>query len=206
VFFALIASASAQSNFNRYTWNIGGGLGIGRDDVASYVGNSYHGVVGGGINFTRMFGADAEYMFYDLSFRPSASAGLQDQTGNMQSFSLDGIVHAPLHGRVGAYGIFGIGFYRRYVSANKQYLQVGTLCQPAWRWWDLNCYPNGVISTPQTLSSNAKDAGGFNYGGGVTYKWHHLHNSQLYAEFRYHRAYQSDGQTIVMPITLGLRW
>ena len=58
----------------------------------------------------------------------------------------------------------------------------------------------------QTMSSNSKDAGGFNFGGGVTYRLNHLHNSKLYIEGRYHRAYQSDGKTIVFPITVGLRW
>jgi len=47
----LIASASAQSNFNRLNFAAGGGIGVGRADVASYVGNSYFGVAGGGINF-----------------------------------------------------------------------------------------------------------------------------------------------------------
>ena len=92
-FCGLIASASAQSTFNRFTYSAGGGLGIGRDDVASYVGNSFNGVVAGGMNFTRIFGADAEYMYYDLNFRPSVinTESLPNQHGRMQSFSLDGI-------------------------------------------------------------------------------------------------------------------
>ncbi len=56
------------------------------------------------------------------------------------------------------------------------------------------------------MSSNSKVAGGFNYGGGLTYRLNHLHNAKLYLEWRYHRAYQSDGKTIVMPVTVGFRW
>jgi len=56
------------------------------------------------------------------------------------------------------------------------------------------------------MSSNTKDAGGFNFGGGINYRLNHLHDSRVYLEYRYHRAYQSDGKTIVMPITVGLRW
>jgi hypothetical protein len=207
-FCGLIASASAQSNFNRFNFTAGGGLGIGRDDVAKFVGNSFNGVVGAGMNFTRMFGADAEYMYYDLGLRPSVSQsqGLPDASGHMQSVSLDGIVNVPRHlDKWGAYGIFGIGFYDRSVSARSQTLQPGTTCQPAWAWWDLTCV-NGGITYPQTLSSNSKVAGGFNYGGGVTYRLNNLHNAKLYFEFRYHRAYQSDVKTIVMPITVGFRW
>src|ERR1039457_5462492 len=90
VFCGLVASPSAQSNFNRFNFTAGGGLGIGRADVASFVGDSNFGVVGGGMNFSRMFGVDAEYMHYDLGFRPSVingPAALADQSGHMQSIS-----------------------------------------------------------------------------------------------------------------------
>jgi hypothetical protein len=213
-----VASASAQSNFNRYNFTAGGGLGIGRDDVASYVGNSFQAVVGGGMNFTRMFGADAEYMYYDLGFRPSVekNQGLANQSGHMQSVSLDGIVNVPRHlGKLGAYGIFGIGFYDRTVSVPSRVLPPDAPCQPAWTWWDLNCGLNNFIVTQQTMSSNTKVAGGFNYGGGLTYRLNSLHGAKFYLEWRYHRAYTRDVaddtgarnlKTIVMPVTVGLRW
>ncbi len=211
-FCGFIASASGQSNFNRFNFTAGGGLGIGRDDVASYVGNSSFAVLGGGMNFSRMFGVDAEYMYYDLNFRPSVIRNqyLTHQSGRMQSVSLDGIVTVPRHfGKLGAYGIFGVGFYDRSVSVPRQPLVIGEYYHPAWRWWDitwLNNIPEPEINVAQWMSSNSKVAGGFNYGGGVTYRLNHLHNSKLYLEYRYHRAYQSDGQTIVVPITVGLRW
>ena len=204
-----LAQSETQSNFNRFNFTAGGGLGIGRHDVANFVGNSPFAVVGGGMNFSRMFGVDAEYMYYDLNFRPSViqSQYLTHQSGRMQSISLDGIVTVPRHyGKLGAYGIFGIGFYRRSVSIPSRPLGPGTFDHPAWRWWDLQHAADGSLIPGQTMSSNSKDAGGFNYGGGVTYRLNHLHNSKLYIEYRYHRAYHSDGQTIVVPITVGLRW
>ena len=171
------------------------------------------------MNFSRMFGVDAEYMYYDLNFRPSVKQGqaLANQSGHMQSVSLDGIVNVPRHlGKWGAYGIFGIGFYDRTVSVPSNVLRPDTPCQPAWTWWDLNCGLNNVIVTQQTMSSNTKVAGGFNYGGGVTYRLNGLHKAKLYFEWRYHRAYTrdvADGnsgardlKTIVMPVTIGLRW
>jgi hypothetical protein len=205
-----LAQSETQSNFNRFNFTAGGGLGIGRHDVANFVGNSPFAVVGGGMNFSRMFGVDAEYMYYNLGFRPSVSqaASLTHQSGNMQSISLDGIVTVPRHyGRLGAYGIFGIGFYRRSVSQTPAFtVQPGTNREPAWRWWDPSLDISGNPISRQVISSNSKVAGGFNYGGGVTYRLNHLHNSKLYLEYRYHRAYHSDGQTIVVPITVGLRW
>ena len=209
IFCGLVVSASAQSNFSHFNFTVGGGLGIGRDDVASFVGNSYFGVAGGGVNFSRLFGVDAEYMYYDLNFRPGVqlSQSLVDQSGNMQSISLDGIVTVPRHfGKLGAYGILGVGFYRRSVSVPSRTIQSGTQSEPAWRWWDLSRDPSGNLIPGQTMSSNTKDAGGFNYGGGVTYRLNHLYNSKVFIEYRYHRAYHSDGKTIVVPITVGLRW
>lgn len=215
-FCGIAASASAQSNFSHLNFTVGAGEGIGRDEVAAFVGNSGQVTLGAGWNFSRMFGVDAEYMFYDLSFRPSVIQGqsLLHPSGHMQSVSLDGIVNVPRHlGKAGAYGIFGIGFYRRSVSETRQLLVPGETCQPAWiRWWDIYCTagtPQAIPPPPaaaQTLSSLSKDAGGFNFGGGVTYPLNYLNHAKVFLEFRYHRAYQSDGQTIVMPITVGLRW
>lgn len=205
----IAASASAQSDFSRYNLTAGGGLGIGRGEVAAFVGNSGHAVLGGGMNFNKMFGVDAEYMFYNLSFRPSVVRGqnLNGASGHMQSVSLDGLVNVPYHvGKLGAYGILGVGFYRRSVSANNVPLPTSAICQQAWiQWWDINCF-NGKPQTAQTLSSFSKDAGGFNFGGGLTYRVDYLDRAKLFLEFRYHRAYHSDGHTIVMPITVGLRW
>jgi Outer membrane protein beta-barrel domain len=201
-----LAQSETQSNFNRFNFTAGGGLGIGRHDVANFVGNSYFEVAGGGMNFSRMFGVDAEYMHYDLGFRPSVTrpANLNHQSGNMQSISLDGIFTVPRHyGKLGAYGIFGIGFYRRSVSADRQL--IGPPSEPGWKWWDPKRDALGNL-LPQYISSNSKDAGGFNFGGGLTYRLNHLHNSKLYVELRYHRAYHSDSQAIVVPIAVGLRW
>ncbi|MGB8013808.1 MAG: outer membrane beta-barrel protein [Terriglobales bacterium] len=220
----LVASALAQdagrSSFDRYNFNVGLGEGIGRGAVSSYVGNSFQTTVGGGMNFSRLFGVDAEYMYYDLNFRPSVkiNQALPGQSGHMQSFSLNGIVNAPYHfKRLGVYGIFGVAFYDRTVKlAHSQFLANETPVQPAWQWWDLSWInytsnANGTIYDPNppygvTMSSNSKIAGGYNYGGGLTYRLNSLHHAKIYAEWRYRKAYTSDVQTIVWPVTVGLRW
>jgi hypothetical protein len=211
VFCGLIASlASAQSSFSHLNFTAGAGLGIGRGDVAQFVGNSFNAVVGAGWNFNRIFGVDGEYMYYDLGFKPSVirEQSLPGQSGRMQSFSLDGIVNVPRHiGNLGAYGIFGVGFYDRTVSAHYQLLSTGALCQPAYTWWDLTCFGDPLALTfPQPLASNTKIAGGYNYGGGITYRTNVLRNAKLFVEFRYHKAYDSDVETSFFPITVGMRW
>ena len=205
-----VSSALGQSSFPRFNFNVGGGVGDGRGAVGKFVGNSFEGTAGAGLNFNRMFGFSAEYMYYNLDLRQSVrnSQSLPNATGSLNSVSLNGLFRVPYHlGRWGAYGIFGVGFYRRSVSTH-QVLPVGALCQPAWIWWDVNCtgFPPSIQNSPQTLSTFTKNAGGYNYGGGITYRMDHLHKANIYVEWRYHKAYQSDVQTIVWPITVGLRW
>ncbi len=204
-----VPEAPVSSDFRRLNFNVGGGLGIGKGDVGRFVGGSYSGVAGAGMNFNRLLGFNAEYMYYGLPFKDSVRQqqfGGHSADGNIQSFSLNGIV-TPLRGRWGVYGIFGVGFYMRNVSSNFGPVTPASVCQPAWRWWDLTCVNGFIPPTPsQTIRSNTKDAGGFNAGGGFTYRLNYLHHAKLYVEGRYHRAYTSDGQTTFMPITVGLRW
>jgi hypothetical protein len=207
----LIATASAQSSIKRFNFDAGGGLGIGRGIVGSLVGGSYFGQVGGGLNLSRMFGFNAEYMYYDLPLKASVvQQGIPGATGHLHTVTLNGIVNAPPHGRFGAYGIGGVGFYQRSVSANKETLLAGTLCLQPFIWWGIQCVTSSTgssfVSPTQTLSSFSKYAGGFNGGGGVTYRLNHLHHAKVFAEARYHRAYHSDVQTTFIPVAVGLRW
>ncbi len=212
-----MASAAAQSTWDRYTFSAGGGMGMGRGVVANFVGNSFQFTAGAGIKFNRfhhLFGADLEYMHYSLGFKKSVlDQGLADAKAHMQSLSLDGIVNVPRHiGKFGAYGIFGLGFYDRNVSMPSHKLYQYTTYYPAYIWWNVQVNSLGQV-VDQTISSHSKYAGGFNYGGGLTYRLGDS-RTKLYVEYRYHRAYTHDVQpldagvdkTIVAPITVGLRW
>ncbi|MFY9674994.1 MAG: hypothetical protein WCB53_05980 [Terriglobales bacterium] len=210
----IIGSAGAQTdegrNFPRYNFNVGGTFGIGRGDTGSFVGNSFAGVAGAGVNFSRLFGISAEYMYYDLDFRPSVAReqSLGTASGSLNAFSLNGIIRPPFHvGPYSAYGILGVGFYDRNTYSNVGALSVGALCQPSWRWWDVYCFDGVVPETPtQTLGSYTKVAGGYNFGGGLTYSMNHFHHAKVYAEFRIHHPYFSDSAMGAWPITVGLRW
>ena len=221
-----IASAWAQfegrSNFPRFNFNVGGGYGDGRGIVGSFVGNSFFAVGGAGMNFSRMFGFSGEYMYYDLGIRPNVilTQQLGSTSGSLNSASLNGIVRAPYHfAGLSPYAIFGVGFYDRKVTTSVPFLNAGAgPCQPTWAyWWDIYCVggvggfvpsPNPIYpkSGPEAMGSFSKIAGGYNYGGGITYPLHRWHNAKVYGEFRYHKAYQSDVVTIVWPISVGLRW
>lgn len=201
----IAASAQTTQNFNRFNFNVGGGLGGALGDVGKFTDKSYHGVAGGGVNFSRRFGLKAEYMYYNLSFQDSVKLqqSLPDATGHLHSATLNAFLNFPLQGKLGVYAIGGAGWYQRTVEARSQVLVPGTVCEPAWKLWGVVC-TSGVVATTQTLSSNAVGAGGYNFGGGITYRLNK--SAKVYAEGRYHHANTSDLRTSVFPVTLGLRW
>jgi opacity protein-like surface antigen len=201
----LIGVAPAQQ-FNRFNFNFGGGVGGGMGDVGKFTGKSYQGGAGGGVNFNRLFGVDAEYMYYNLSFTGSVvrDQHLPDASGRLQSFTLNGIFTVPTHSKWGVYAIAGAGIYRRSVEARSQGLVPGTVCQPAWALWGITC-TNNLITEAQTLSSRTVSAAGYNFGGGLTYRVP-FHHAKVYVEGRYHHANTDDLHTSVFPVSFGLRW
>ena len=85
-----IAAASAQT-FNRFNFNVGGGLGGAFGNVGKFTGASYHGVAGGGLNLNSNFGVKAEYMYFDLKFDDGVKRdqSLPGANGNLQAATLN---------------------------------------------------------------------------------------------------------------------
>ena len=213
VFTSVLATAAwaqfeNKPSFPRLNFDAGGGFGIGRGAAGSFAGNSFFGEGGAGVNFSRMFGVNAEYMYYDLTVRPSVALAqdLQTTSGALHAVSLNGIVRPPLRlGRYAAYGIFGVGFYDRRETSSTGPLSLNAQCKPSWVWWDIQCLKNSVVPG-QSLGELSKVAGGYNFGVGITYDLNRWHKAKVFGELRYHKAYQSDVQTIVIPISVGFRW
>jgi len=186
-------------------FNVGGGTGATLGDIGNLTDKSYQGGGGAGINLTRRFGVDAEYMYYNLSFSDNV---VRDQvlgaSGRLQSGTVNGIFKVLNQGKWGLYGIAGVGWYRRTVESSGQVLVPGEVCQPSWVLWGVTC-TNGVITEQQTLTSRTLNAAGYNAGGGITYKVP-FHNAKFYMELRYHHANHNDVHTTILPITFGLRW
>ena len=194
-------AASAQT----FNFNVGGGIGGAFGQVGKATGASYNLVAGGGLNLNRSFGMKAEYMRYDLRFLSSVKdqQQLPGASGHVQSATLNLFFDHSLGGKWGVYGIGGGGWYQRMVDARSQVLVPGTVCQPAWALWGITC-TDGLVITTQTLSSNTVDGFGYNFGGGLTYRF--TKRAKFYVEGRYHHANTSDQHTTIFPVTGGLRW
>ena len=180
---------------------MGGGIGFPQGDLGSFVNNGGHFVIGGGYNFTKTFGADAEFMWHDLPINSATKALLQTPGASARQYSvtINPIVHFPLGKRFGAYAIGGIGWYHR--SGETTTPGVGVICNPYWSWW-FGCT---IGSVSIVTGSRSADAFGGNIGGGLTYRLGESH-AKIYTEVRYHHANYDKIATDILPLTFGIRW
>ena len=205
ILFGLGITAVSAQTFNRFNFSVGGGYGHALGDVGKLTGASFNGVAGGGWNFSRALGVKAEYMYYNLSFQDSVKAqqSVPDATGHVHGATLNFFYNVPVQGKVGVYAIGGAGWYQRSVETRAENLPGGAVCQPAWQLWGIVC-KNGLTDGAQTLASNTVSGGGYNFGGGLTYRL--SKETKLYVEGRYHHANTSDRRTTLFPVTVGFRW
>ena len=200
IFFASLLPVQAQE-YNRFLFNIGGGIGFPLGDLGSFVNNGGNFVVGGGYNFLKDFGVDSEFMWHDLPVN-SATKQLLSTPGasaRQYSWTFNPIVHFPLGQHLGAYAIGGVGWYHR--SGETTTPGVGVVCDPYWSWW----YGCALGSVNFVTGSRSSDAFGENIGGGLSVRLGES-NAKIYAEIRYHHAGYNRVSTNLLPLTFGLRW
>jgi hypothetical protein len=197
-----VLPASAQE----YNFNIGAGPGFPLARTGDFAGTSYNFVAGGGPNLLPHLKMNAEFMFQGLPIHQSIidRIGVSKVKGRLYSLTVNLMVGAPLGVSKSVYLIGGGGWYRRTVEAQQTVLQAGEKCEPIWVWWNVQCV-NGIFPTDVTIGSSTSSAGGFNIGGGLTFALGESSTNFL-AEVRYHRAFTRNMDTVVLPVTFGLRW
>jgi outer membrane protein with beta-barrel domain len=190
----------------KYTFNIGGGPTWPTQSVSDLANMSGHFVVGGGVNLSKMFGVDAEYMWNDLPPKQGIVSLTNATNGSarLQSVTANLLLHAPDTHKLGGYLIGGTGWYHRSWDLTNPALTVGTVCLPSYVWWGIAC-TNGLVSTNVTVASGSSNAIGWNIGGGLTYRLGESH-AKFYTELRYHVAYTTGINTDVLPWTFGIRF
>jgi hypothetical protein len=67
-------------------------------------------------------------------------------------------------------------------------------------------FVNVPVPANLVLSSFTQNKGGWNVGGGVSFRVKGDSNFKVYAEARYHYIYTTPVQTTILPVTFGLRW
>jgi hypothetical protein len=203
ILFALPVSAQ------QYNFNIGAGPGFPLPKASDFASTSYNFVAGGGPNLLPHIKMNAEFMFHGLPIHQSIidRVGVSKIKGRLYSLTGNLIVGSSVGGTGGSKGVYligGGGWYRRTVEAQQTVLQAGEICEPVWIWWNVQCV-NGIFPTDVTIKSSTSSAGGFNVGGGLSFRLGES-SANIYAEVRYHRAFTRNVDTTVLPVTFGVRW
>lgn len=189
-----------------YNFNVGGGPGFPLGKTSDFTNISYNFVVGAGPNLRPHVKMNAEFMFHGLPVQSKIidQLGVSNVKGRLYSLSGNLIIGTTAGGGKSAYLIAGGGWYRRTLEAKQTVLKAGEVCEPDWIWWDVQCR-NGIVSSDVTVGSSTSSAGGFNVGGGLAFR---LGDSSvhLYTEVRYHQAFTRNVDTVVLPLTIGVRW
>jgi opacity protein-like surface antigen len=195
-----VKSAHAQ-DASRWLFNVGGGVGFPQGDLTSFVNSGANFVVGGGYSFTSHLGVDGEFMWHDLPINSTTKQLLQTPGASARQYAVtvNPIIHFPLHSKLSAYVIGGIGWYHR--SGETTTPGPGVICDPYWFWW----YECTIGSVDIVTGSRSDNAFGENIGGGLTYQLGES-RAKFYAEARYHHASYNKVSTQILPLTFGIRW
>jgi outer membrane protein with beta-barrel domain len=195
-----LVSAHAQ-DYSKFNFVIGGGPGFPLGDMSSFADTGGHFLVGGGFNFSKIFGLDTEFMWHDLPINSATRQLLQTPgaTARQYSVTVNPIVHLPFASKFGAYVIGGIGWYHR--SGETTTPGTGVVCDPYWSWW----YGCAIGSVDFVTGSRSADAFGGNIGGGLTFRLGESH-AKIFTEVRYHHAGYDRVSTNLLPLSFGIRW
>jgi len=201
-----IHAQQPAEELHRTNFNIGGGVGIPIGDTSNVAGVSGNFVVGGGLNLSRAFGFNGEFMWHGLppTNDVKRQVGITDASANLYSVTANVIGRFGAHRRVGGYVIGGGGWYHRNWSITAPTVVPGTVCGPGFGWYGVTCV-NGLVPADVVLADGSVNGGGWNIGGGITFG-HEGPGPKIYTEVRYHHAYFSNFDTEVLPVTIGVRW
>jgi len=195
-----LVSPHAQ-DYSKFNFVIGGGPGFPLGDMSSFADTGGHFLVGGGFNFSKIFGLDTEFMWHDLPINSATRQLLQTPgaTARQYSVTVNPIVHLPFASKLGAYVIGGIGWYHR--SGETTTPGTGVVCDPYWSWW----YGCAIGSVDFVTGSRSADAFGGNIGWGLTFRLGESH-AKIFTEVRYHHAGYDRVSTNLLPLSFGIRW
>lgn len=189
-----------------FNFTFGGGPGFPLGTTKDFVHNSYNLVLGGGPNLRSHVKLDAEFMFHGIPVQHGIvkQLGVSDIKGRLYSLTGNVLIGTSIRRSSSVYLIGGGGWYRRTLEAKQTVLRQGTVCIPFWEWWNVQCV-DGVFPTDVTVASRTVSAPGFNVGGGLTFGIGES-PANFYIEMRYHRAFTHTIDTVVLPLTFGIRF
>jgi hypothetical protein len=213
---AVIAAgpAFAAPPDKKLTWNVGGGATFPLSDAGDKLNTGGNFGLGITYNITDVFGIQFEPMYNYMSAKDNAITNVTGLDANLQvwQFDFNLVLRTKPDKRVGAYLIFGGGFYNVKGEITQATVTGGIVCDPFWGV----CFPV-VVPGEQVLGSRSVTKGGIDVGGGFTIRMGE--HSRFYIETRYHYVWlgplgagatpYSSGDSVnlqYLPLTFGFRF
>jgi opacity protein-like surface antigen len=203
LFALLFAAPAAAQNFNRFTFNIGGGFTQPVRNSEGRVDKGFNVAAGAGVNLTPHLGIIGEFGFNNLDLTRTAllAAGVPAGSTRIYSVTANPILRFNPRGRFDAYLTGGGGFYRRTVEFTEPTVATVTVFDPFW-----GAFFPAAVPADRVLGSFTQNKGGWNIGGGVSFRVSGDSNTKIFAEAKYHHILTDPVATTILPVTFGLRW
>jgi hypothetical protein len=197
-----VAFAQSESDYHRFTFGAGGGF----TGITGYdAGRLDHGdnvLIGGGLNFNRYFGVTGNFIFNQLGITRNELNSISEPDGNARvySFTVDPTIRLPLGHGFSAYVLGGGGYFRRTVEFTQPTLAQTFLFNP---WWGY--IGPALVPVNQILGTVTSNSSAFDVGGGLNVPLPKT-GAHLFVESRYFHGFTSNSNTMIVPLTVGIRW
>jgi opacity protein-like surface antigen len=186
----------------RINANVGAGVSFPVGDSSDRVNTGYNITAGAGINLSKHFGLEIDYLFssFGLSDRSLALSGAPDGYAHTWGFSANPIYYIAPDKKLSAYILAGYGVFTRTVNLTRPGVVPGVICDP----WTFFCY-NAPVYADIIYRCNSTTKGGWDVGGGITYRLGEG-RTKVFTEIRYYDVLTSNVRSTFLPLTFGLRW
>jgi hypothetical protein len=198
----VLINLSFAQDENQFTLNVGGGLTTvnGRDAGSLDHGGNFQ--IGAGYNFNPFFGITGNFMFNALGITGAQLIRLNVPNGEARaySFTLDPTFRLPLGQNWNVYVLAGGGYLRRTIQFTQPTTAATIVFDP---WWGY--IGPALIPVNQVLGSVTSNAGAYDVGAGVNVPLP-VPRLHLFVESRYFHGFTEKSNTMIVPITVGIRW
>jgi opacity protein-like surface antigen len=202
IFLAQFAVAQSFQSFQRFDFNIGGGINAATGDAGAHLTPGWNFDAGGGYKLTRHLATNLEFNLNRWKLNAPALRTFDVPAGHTTVWSL---TFNPVYSfrpdkTVDFYTTAGFGLYHRNLVFTQPVLANTVVCDPFFGF----CF-NQTVTINQVLAEFGTYKAGFNFGGGFSFR---LGGSpfKVYTEARYHEMFASGSNLTFVPITVGLRW
>jgi opacity protein-like surface antigen len=195
-------SSLMAQDLHKWNANVGGGVSFGLGDAGDRVNTGYNFGAGAGLNISKRLGFEVDYIFnnFNLSDKALQAAAAPNGYAHLWGFSANPVYRFSGSGKLGGYVLGGYGVFTRTVNLTRPGVVPGVICDP----WTFLCY-TGPVYADLIYRSNSTTKGGWDIGGGITYRLGES-GAKFFAEIRYYDVLTNDIRGTFLPLTFGFRW